>query len=62
MVKKGDKVKYFPVKDRDTFVRTTTRSEPFTAYDGTEVILIEGKAGYVAVSHLAFDIDEVNTN
>ena len=49
----GTPVRYFLVRGCPSFVRTHVRSEPWALGCGEVVIKVAGRAGSVAVSHLA---------
>lgn len=47
----GTEIRYFPIKGRDEFRVTKTRSEAWTLGSGDAVVLIEGQAGGVSIDH-----------
>ncbi len=49
----GSRVRYYPVKGRNDHQDTRTRSFAWTLHGGNHaVVMIEGKSGCVALSHL----------
>ena len=51
-MKKGTKVRYFPVRGRPEHVDTTTRSEPWELGNGEVIVLVAGRTGGVSIRHL----------
>lgn len=57
LIKVGRAVRYYPVAGHAEFTDTRTRSEAWELGSGDPVVMVEGRAGGVAVNHLVL-IDE----
>lgn len=51
-IKSGMRVRYWPIAGKPEYVDTVTRSDPWQLGHGEWVVLVEGRAGGVALSHL----------
>ena len=52
LYKEGTPVKYYPLSDEDNFEETKTRSIAWELGHGEPVVLVEGRTGGVALSHI----------
>jgi hypothetical protein len=51
----GTEVLYYPLRGREDYVMTRTRSEAWELGDGTPVVLVEGKTGGISLEHLRIE-------
>ena len=45
-------VDYFPVRGREDFTRTRTRSEAWDTHDKMVLVMVDGRSGGVSVAHV----------
>ena len=51
----GTPCRYYPVPGDSSHIKSKTRSEVWVLEDGRAVIMIEGKSGCVAMSHIELE-------